>query len=213
MKPTLLACLAALLLTACNNDKKTADPKAGEEKTDTSRAAKPPMDPEAMMKAWTDFATPGPEHQWMASHTGTWVCDSLAQWMDPGQPPSYSKATDVLSVKMNGLYQVSDFSSTMGGQPMSGMGIMGFDKMKKKFVLSWIDNVGSGIVRMEGTYDEATKTLHMKGKQSDPGLQAESDMRQEMNFPDENTYIMTMYGTGHDGKEAKFLQGTFRRKK
>lgn len=213
MKPTLFSCLAAVLLLACNNDKKGDNPASAGTKTDTPAAAKPAPDPEAMMKAWVDFSTPGPEHQWMASHNGTWVCDSLAQWMDPSQPPSYSKATDVLSSKMKGLYQLSEFSSVMGGEPFSGMGTLGFDRLKKKFVLSWIDNVGSGIVRMEGTYDEATKTLNMKGKQSDPGLQAEADIRQEMQFPDENTYIMTMYGQTQEGKEAKFLQGTFRRKK
>ncbi|MBK8142365.1 MAG: hypothetical protein IPK57_16280 [Chitinophagaceae bacterium] len=30
--------------------------------------------------------------------------------------------------------------------------------------------MGSGIVQMEGSYDEATKALTMSGKQSDPGM-------------------------------------------
>jgi hypothetical protein len=86
--------------------------------------------------------------------------------------------------------------------------------MKKMFVSSWIDNLGSGIVRMEGTYDEATKTLNMKGKQSDPGQNKETDIRQEFKFTDDNTFVMTMYGTGHDGvTEQKFMEGTFKRKK
>jgi len=215
---TLLCCATAFLVFACNNEKKAdeakTEPDANTETASTSPAGPPDSAAQAeMMKAWMDFATPGPEHAWMAKQAGTWVADSVLQWMDPSQPPTVSKATDVVTMAINGLYQMTDFSSTMMGQPMQGHGIMGFDKMKKKFVLSWIDNMGSGIVRMEGSYDEATKTLSMAGKQSDPGMKAETDIRQELKFHDDNSYTMSMYGTGHDGKEAKFMEGTFKRKK
>ena len=216
MKKILLTCLSvSVILFACNNEKKTDDSKKKEtETTEINNTSTAPPDSAAqaeMMKAWQDFATPGPEHTWMNNHAGTWVCDSVAQWMDPAQPPTYSKATDVVTVAMNGLYQMSDFSSNMMGMEMKGHGMMGFDKMKKKFVLSWIDNLGSGIVQMEGSYDVATKTLNMSGKQSDPGLKKETDMRQVLTFHSDDSYTMTMYGAGHDGKEAKFMEGTFKR--
>jgi hypothetical protein len=167
-----------------------------------------------MMEAWMDFAKPAAEHAWMAKYAGTWECDSVKQWMDPSQPPTTAKATEIVTMGMNGLYQMTDFNSTMMGQPMMGHGMMGYDKMKKKFVLSWIDNMGSGIVRMEGSYDDATKTLNMTGKQSDPGRKMETDIRQELKYLDENSYTLAMYGTGHDGKsEQKFMEGTFKRKK
>ncbi len=224
MKQKLIAfCAAAIFFAACNNEKKTDETKKDgtdtiENKTETPAAI--PAGPTdsagmaAMMEAWMDFAKPGPEHAWMAKHAGTWVSDSVKQWMDPSQPPTTAKATDVVKMAMNGLYQMSDFSSTMMGQPMMGHGMMGFDKMKKKYVLSWIDNMGSGIVRMEGTYDDASKTLNMMGKQSDPGRKMETDIRQELKFHDDGSYTMSMYGTGHDGKsEQKFMEGTFKRKK
>jgi len=216
MKKILLTCLSvSVILFACNNEKKTDESKKNETETseiNNSSTAPPDSAAQAeMMKAWQDFATPGPEHTWMNNHAGTWVCDSVAQWMDPAQPPTYSKATDMVTVAMNGLYQMSDFSSNMMGMEMKGHGMMGFDKMKKKFVLSWIDNLGSGIVRMEGSYDEATKTLNMSGKQSDPGLKKETDMRQVLTFHSDDSYTMTMYGTGHDGNEAKFMEGIFKR--
>jgi hypothetical protein len=210
---------ASIFLFACNSDKKTDEAKKDDTKTETNEtnntSAAPPDSTALaeMTKAWQDFATPGPEHSWMNVHAGTWVCDSVAQWMDPSQPPTYSKATDVVTVAMNGLYQLSDFSSNMMGMEMKGHGIMGYDKMKKKFVLSWIDNLGSGIVRMEGTYENASKTLTMTGKQSDPGMKKETDMKQVIMFHDDNSYTMTMYGTGHDGKETKFMEGIFKRAK
>jgi hypothetical protein len=101
----------------------------------------------------------------------------------------------------------------MMGMPMTGQSTMAYDNAKKMFVSTWIDNLGSGIVYMTGTYDEATKTLNLAGKQTDPMTGKDSDIRQEVKFIDDNSYTMAMYGTGMDGKEMKFMEGTFKRKK
>jgi Protein of unknown function (DUF1579) len=66
---------------------------------------------------------------------------------------------------------------------------------------------------MSGTYDEATKTLSLKGTQTDPMTGKDSEIREEMKMIDDNTYTMTMYGAGMDGKEMKFMEGTFKKKK
>ncbi|TMI65327.1 MAG: DUF1579 domain-containing protein [Bacteroidetes bacterium] len=34
-----------------------------------------------------------------------------------------------------------------------------------------------------------------------------------MKMIDNNTYTLEMYGDGYDGKEVKFMEGTFKRKK
>jgi hypothetical protein len=163
------------------------------------------------MKAYQDFMTPGPMHQWMAKQVGTWEAD-VTSFMDPTKPDK-SKATDIVKMSMNGLYQSADFSSTMMGMPMMGQSTLGFDNAKKKFVMTWIDNLGSGIIYMTGTYDEATKTLELKGKQTDPLSGKDTDIRQVNKYIDADTYNMSMYGVGMDGKEMKFMEGTFKRKK
>jgi hypothetical protein len=164
------------------------------------------------MKAWQDFMTPGENHKILAKEVGTWEGE-VTQWMDPTQPPTKTKATNVVKMAFDGLYQISDFKTTMMGKPMQGKSTVGYDNVKKMYVSSWIDNMGSGIVNMSGTYDEATKTVNLKGKQSDPMTGTESDIRQEMKYLDNDTYVLSMYGVGMDGKEMKFMEGTFKRKK
>ncbi len=164
------------------------------------------------MKAWQNFMTPGEHHKKLAKEAGTWEAE-VSQWMDPSAPPTKSKATNVVTMTMNGLYQIGNFSSTMMGMPMQGMSTVGYDNAKKMYVMSWIDNLGSGIVRMSGTYDEATKTLNLKGTQTDPMTGGESAIREEIKYIDNDSYTMTMYGAGMDGKEMKFMEGTFKRKK
>ena len=164
------------------------------------------------MKKYQDYMTPSAMHQWMAKHAGTWEAE-VSTWMDPSAPPSKAKATDVVTMAMNGLFQVGNFSSSMMGMPMTGQSTLGYNNATKMFVLSWIDNFSSGIISMTGTYDEKTKTLSLKGKQTDPISGKDTDIRQENKFIDDDTYTMTMFGAGMDGKEMKFMEGTFKRKK
>lgn len=217
---TLTICAAAILLFSCNNNaEKTADTIADTtatavEKMTTKESEVPatPPDSAAMMKAWQDFATPGDMHKWMEKTNGTWEAE-VSQWMDPAAPPTKTKATNVQSSVLGGRYVIGKFSSMMMGQPFEGMSTMGYDNAKKMFTSTWVDNMGTGIVHMSGTYDDASKMLNLKGHQTDPMTGKDSDMREEMKMIDDNTYTMAMFGTGMDGKEMKFMEGTFKRKK
>jgi hypothetical protein len=48
--------------------------------------------------------------------------------------------------------------------------------------------------------------------QTDPMTGNDSEIREEIKWLDDNSYTMTMYGAGMDGKEMKFMEGTFKRK-
>ena len=190
MKRITLSCCAIFLLTTINN----LYAQTAEE-----------------MKAYQDFMTPGAMHKWMAKLNGTWEADIIS-YMNPTNPDK-SKATNVTKTIMNGLYSVGDYTGNMMGMPFQGHSMMGYDNAKKVFVNTWVDNMGSGIIFMTGTYDDATKTLHLKGKQTNPMNGADVDIREEMKIIDDNSYTLIMYGAGMDGKEIKFMEGTFKRKK
>lgn len=214
---SLIFCAVVLLMTACNDNSKnataTTDSTATavtETKTDAAPAAMP--DSAAMMKAWEDFKTPGDMHKWMAKTNGSWEGE-VTQWMDPNAPPAKSKATITQSSALGGRYVISKYSGSMMGMPMEGISTLGYDNAKKLFINTWVDNLGTGIVQMSGTYDEATKTLNLKGFQTDPMTGKESDIREELTTIDNDSYTMIMYGAGMDGKEMKFMEGLFKRKK
>lgn len=205
--------LIAFGFTSCNNDSKTettaTDTTAAP--TTTTEQTAPPMDSAAMAKAWQDFAKPGDMHKWMASHAGTWEAE-ITSW-GGGPEPSKSKATETVKMVMNGLYQEGNLSGNMMNMPFVGKSILAYDNAKKQFALSWIDNMGSGLMMMTGEYDAATKTLNLKGTQTDPGTGKDMNVRQEQKFIDDDHYVLTMYGDGPDGKEMKFMEGTFKRVK
>jgi hypothetical protein len=163
------------------------------------------------MKKWEEFMTPGAMHKWLAKLNGTWDVE-ITSYMDPSNPQK-SKGTGVYSSIMNGLYQTGDFKAEMMGMPFQGHSITGYDNAKKQFVSTWIDNFGSGIIYMTGTYDEATKTLNLKGIQTDPVTGKDAFIRQEMKIINDDTYNLMMYGPAPDGKEMLFMSGVYKRKK
>lgn len=217
-KITMTFCTAAIIMTACNNNSESDAPETDslasavktEMPADTGAMVMP--DSAAMMKAWQDFMTPGDMHKWMATTNGTWEAE-VNQWMDPSAPPMTSKATLVQSSALGGRYVIGKFSGSAFGEPMEGISTMGYDNAKKLFVSTWVDNLGSGIVYMTGTYDEKTKTLNLKGVQTDPMTGKDSDIREELTIIDNDSYTMIMYGAGFDGKEMKFMEGNYKRKK
>lgn len=218
-KITSLIFVLSLFLFSCNNNN---DGKTDTAKTDTSKAAGQPAakdatpaampDTAAINKAWMAFSTPGDMHKWMEKTNGTWEAD-VSSWMAADAPPTTSKAVNVQSSVLGGRYVSGKFTGSMMGQPFNGMSLMGYDNAKKMFVSTWVDDMGSGIVHMTGTYNEATKTLSLKGHQTDFMTGKDSDLREELVMIDDNSYKMTMYGAGFDGKEMKFMEGTFKKKK
>lgn len=219
MKPTSLLFLGSLLIVlACKNpnaDRVDVTVKTDSTKMDTvadmDKDKYVEVDSATMIKAWMDFATPGDMHKWMAKYDGTWIGD-VTMWMDPDAPPTKSTSTIKQKMAMNGLYQMADYSGTMMGQPFMGHSILAYDNAKKEFVNTWIDNMGSGIVIMRGTYDAGSQTLKLKGSQTNPVTAKDSELREEVKFVDDNTQMMTMWGEGHDGKEMKFMEATLKRK-
>lgn len=212
----LTICAASLILFSCNNSGEKTDAAKTDSATKEQPAAKDaapttPPDTAAINKAWMAFATPGNMHKWMEKTNGTWEGD-VSSWMSADAPPTVSKATNVQSSVLGGRYVSGKFSGTMMGAPFNGMSLMGYDNAKKQFVSTWVDDMGTGIIHMSGTYDEATKTLKLSGHQTDFMTGKDSDIREEMVMIDDNTYKMTMYGAGFDGKEMKFMEGTFKKK-
>jgi uncharacterized lipoprotein NlpE involved in copper resistance len=216
---TITACAAALLLLACNNEKKTDEIKTDKDTTTASTTPAvnneqmaQPLDSATMMKNMEAYGTPGDPHKMLARANGSWVTD-ITMWMAPGAPPITSKGTTVNKMIMGGRYQESDATGNMMGAPFAGQSVTGYDNAKKVFVSTWIDNMGTGIMKMEGPWDEANKTINLSGRAVDGSTMKEADYKQTFKMVDDNTQVMEMYGPGPDGKEYKIMEIKYTRKK
>lgn len=217
MKRLAITFCTASLLFACNSeDKKAADAKTDETKV-AGVATKPeawvPVDTATANKAWMAYMQPGKAHEMLAKRNGVWEGD-MTMWMEDGGQPSTIKTTTDNKMILGGRYQISTNKGNFMGMPFEGIATTGFDNAKKVYVSSWVDNMGTGIMNMEGTWDEASKTISFKGKMICPANGKECDVREVYKIVDDNTQVMEMYGPDmKTGKEYKNMQVTYRRKK
>jgi len=176
----------------------------------TTSAAAAPMDSAAMMKAWQDYMTPGQIHAMLAKSNGTWK-EEVTMWMAPGAPPSKSTSTAVNRMVLGGRYQESHHKGSFNGMPFEGISMVGYDNAKKVFQSSWVDNMGTGIMNMEGTWDSTTKTINFKGRVLDPGTGKDMDVRETFTLVNDNTQRIEMF-SNQGGKEAKTMEILLTRK-
>lgn len=169
-------------------------------KAQTSQQA----DQQAMQKAWTDYMTPGNVHQMLAKGDGEWQAETTF-WMVPGAPPTKSTAKATNKMILGGRYQETKYSGNMMGMPFEGIGVTGYDNAKKVFVSTWQDNMGTGIMYMEGKWDDASKSINFSGKVVDPMTGKDMNVREVFKFVDDNTQVMEMFMT-QDGKEFKSME-------
>jgi uncharacterized protein DUF1579 len=194
-----------------------AEPKTeakAEEKAAAADKTTTPPTQEEMMAAMMKLASPGPEHAALNPLAGTWKT-STKMWGGPSGPtpePTLSEGTCERSWVMGGRYLVGKYKGDFSGMPFEGMEVLGYDNMKKQYVSSWVDNMGTGIMLSTGNaMDPATKSFTLTGSAPDPSGQVMS-MREITSIVDGNTYTMTMYGT-MGGQEMKMMEITYSRLK
>jgi hypothetical protein len=219
-KIALTICSATLLLISCTDSGGTKENKSDSTasvmaSTDTKKEeAWVPVDSATMMKAMMDYGTPGEMHKMLAASNGTWNGETT-MWEYAGAAPQKSTGTAVNTMIMGGRYQSSKHSGNMMGMPFEGQSITAYDNAKKKFVSSWIDNWSTGIMIMEGTWDNATKSMTMTGTMPDicrPGKTC--TMKEVFTIIDDNTQKMEMYGPDpKTGKDYKMMEINLTRKK
>ncbi|MGH8654310.1 MAG: DUF1579 domain-containing protein, partial [Gammaproteobacteria bacterium] len=156
------------------------------------------------------LATPGEPHKLFASLAGSWTTKTKS-WMEPGKPPMESTGTAEMKMLLGGRFLQQDFTGDMMGQPYTGIGINAYDNLRKRYVSTWIDTMGTGIFLMEGPASADGKTITLRGQHDEPGG-GRMTHRAVWKILDRNTQTFDMYGTHHRGKEMKVMEITYMRK-
>lgn len=161
-------------------------------------------------KAWMNYMTPGEVHKMIASWDGEWN-EEITLWQAPGAPPSKSTASGVNKMILGGRYQESKHIGNFMGMPFEGQSTIGWDNARKILISTWVDNFGTGIIYMEGTWDDKSKTANFKGTMTEPVTGKLTNIREVFKIVDNNTQLMEQYAT-QDGKEYKSMEIKFTRK-
>jgi hypothetical protein len=177
--------------------------------------------PQEMMKQMMEMSKLNENHKLLSSLDGNWNF-SIKMWMnpDPSAPPQESKGTATRKSVMGGRYVMMDVTGKMlmpgadgkmKDMQFKGMGLEGYDNVKKKFVASWVDNMGTGIEFSEGTYDPATKSFtYTMEMEPMPGMK--SQVREVIKIADNNHMMLDWY-ENQGGGEKKTMEINYTRGK
>lgn len=167
-------------------------------------------DEKEMMEAYLKASAPGEAHRRLEAFAGTWTVTAKA-WMDPSQPPSESTGTAVVKPIFGGRYFQEEFDGDMMGMRFSGVGLTGYDNGTKSYASTWADSLSTGIMKMEGSYDEASKSFTYTGSYVDP-LQGKKTMKIVTRIVDRDTHVNDFFEPTPDGKWVKMMELTYKRK-
>lgn len=172
------------------------------------------MDPKKaeMMKKWQEFATPGEPHKILAGFAGKWKYTSK-WWEAADAKPEESKGTSNNKMIMGGRFLQQEVKGKSMGMPFEGLGVIGYDNLKKKYESTWLDNMGTGTMKGTGDYDATTQTLKESGEASCPMTDNKAKpFKSEWKVVSKDNFTLTMWGPGKDGKEYKQMELDFKRK-
>ena len=96
--------------------------------------------------------TPGDMHKILAQTAGEWN-SSISVWMSPDAPPMTTDGTSKFEMILGGRYMKETHTGNFMGMPYEGMGLTAYDNDKKTFYATYIDNMGTGVMNGEGTYN------------------------------------------------------------
>jgi hypothetical protein len=160
------------------------------------------MDPE-MMKAWQEYMTPGAMHDLLAKSVGEWKTE-ISSWMDPNMPPTVTEGKSVCEAILGGRFFHSKETANFMGMPFEGSAITGYDNATKKFFSYWVDNMSTGGMVLEGSYDEATKTFTYAG--SGMSFTGEYKVREIIQHINDDETMFTMYMEESGKPEMKMME-------
>jgi len=126
----------------------------------TNKPAASAPDTAEMMKKWAEIAAPGPSHKKLEAVVGTWDVESKFWMGGPNDAPMESKGKSTKRWILGNRFVQEEFKGEMFGAPFEGLGIVGYDNFKKKYVNVWLDTSGSAISTGEGGVEGDVITLN-----------------------------------------------------
>lgn len=165
---------------------------------------------EEAMAAYVAAAAPGEPHQWLSELAGDYEV-TVKSWMDPAAPePMVSTASAHSEMALGGRYLVEVYEGSFGGIAFEGHGVTAYDNTLDRYVSTWIDNMGTGIMVSEGKRDEEGR-LVMIGTVVDPVSGDEVKVKSVTTLTGDGS-VTEMHNILPDGTSFKSMEIVSKRK-
>jgi hypothetical protein len=166
----------------------------------------------AAMKSMEEAAAPGPQHKGLQAMEGKFKYTNKFK-MDPSQDWIVSEGEYEGNMCLGGRYLTYTVKGPMMGMEFEGMGCLGYDNLLKKYVSGWIDNMGTSLLRAEGTASANGKTITFEGEMLDPMSKKPAKYKNVYEIKSADEFTMRMVAPSPDGKMFECMVIEFKREK
>lgn len=169
-----------------------------------------PLTQEEMMKAMQESATPGIEHARLEPLVGNWAV-TVKFWMSEDAKPEVSYGTSRTRWVLGKRFIQEDFSGKWMGKPFTGLGMLGYDKVKGSYTSSWIDNMGTGMMNSYGSFNDSVNQLEMWTRFHCP-VAGKKKGKSVTTIIGKNEHVFEMFEVGKGGVETRVMEIRYKRK-
>jgi hypothetical protein len=195
------------------SDAKAAAPSVGADQKMPDMPLPPGVTPEQFAEAMK-LGAPSDAHKKLDVFAGKWNYTAKF-WMDPKKKPEVSTGTSDNNWILGGRFLQANAKgqATKDWPAFEGMGLTGYDNVKKEYTSMWVDNMSTSTMKSTAIFDDKAKTLTEKGTYHCPMKQAEQAYRSIWKVKGKDAYQYVSYMTDMNGKEFKAMEIDYKRAK
>lgn len=177
--------------------------KVATKKKATKKKPAKPIDQDAMMAAWQTAMTPSDGHRRLEPMVGSWKAVTTMVMM-PGAPPETSEGTSENRWVLGGRYLEQRYRGSSMGMPFEGFGVTAYDNVQRKYLGTWIDSFGTGVMNSVGVGRPTDEAMDSVATSVDPWgkpVRFECKVRIE----DRNRHSFEMWTKAPNGKRFRMM--------
>lgn len=162
------------------------------------------------------LASPGPEHAWMQPLVGSWDVEMLV-YPGPGAEPIVSdQVSATREMILDGRYLREELRGTVFGQPSARDGVLGFNRLERRFEWTTQDTFEPGQMVYLGRGEGDADGWSMWGESTEAGFGPEPtgrkrDLRFEFEIVGPDRNIQRIYASFPGQDEYLFVEQRFSR--